>query len=73
MNFAEDSEVKYIGQLPSYYANGVAYTDVKVFENLIAAHTNLPRKLYFARGVGIIRKELFNGQNWELRRYHINR
>jgi hypothetical protein len=73
MDFADNSAVKYVGLFPSYYANGIKYEDVKAFENLIATDPNLPRKIYYARNIGAIRKELFNGQVWEIKRYHINR
>jgi hypothetical protein len=73
LDYAEDSKVKYIGVLSGYYVNGVQYSDVKVFENFIAADVNLSRKIYYVKGIGVIRKELFNGQEWDLKRYHINK
>jgi hypothetical protein len=48
------------------------FKKVKVFKNLQQEAPDLPEKIYHARNVGVIRRELFNGQVWNLIRYHIN-
>lgn len=47
---------------------GVTYNNIKVFEAVKASGTDqrLPRVIYYAPNVGIIKKELYNGQVWDL-------
>jgi hypothetical protein len=49
------------------------YTQVRVYTILQQLTNSQCRKAYYAKNVGVIRKELFNGQVWELERYFINR
>lgn len=52
--------------------NGQAFGGVKIFENLVTPSNNtLPKVIWYARNLGIIRKELFNGEIWFLDRYNI--
>jgi hypothetical protein len=48
------------------------YKDVIIFENTYNPATYLPRKIFYSKNVGIIRKELYNGQVWNLVRYHVS-
>lgn len=46
-------------------------------EELNGNHTDIldylpPYKAYYARGIGIIRKEMYNGDVWTLEEYFIN-
>jgi hypothetical protein len=70
--FSANNEVKYLEELESFTIDGVNYHNVRVFENLKMEDDRLPQKVYYAKNVGIIRKELFNGQVWNLKRYFIN-
>jgi hypothetical protein len=72
LDFTESMRVKYTETLNTYSVNGHQYNDVKVFESTIIRDALMTRKIYYARGVGVIRKELFNGQVWNLQRYKVN-
>ncbi|MBX9851905.1 MAG: hypothetical protein K2X86_09115 [Cytophagaceae bacterium] len=48
------------------------YYKVKVFEMTGSSDSRLPKKIFHAEKTGIIRKELFNGQIWNLKRHFIN-
>lgn len=73
LDLTDDSQVKYIGEFVSFTAGGIEWKSVRGFENLVQTDDRLPRKIYFAKGIGVVRKELFNGQTWNLERYNINR
>ena len=74
IHFTDDSKLLYALSYPQFEVEGVIYNDVKVFENLIPlSDGRLPHKIYYSRYVGVIRKELYNGQVWNLKRYFINK
>ncbi len=60
----------------AYYStmmlNSKEYEKVKVFQNKGQIHDRQVRKVYFSRWVGIIRKEMFDGKVWNLKRHHVN-
>jgi hypothetical protein len=59
--------ITYKAFYPAYTIEGKEYKDVKVFEvNISRADKRLPRRTYYAKNVGIIRRELWNGQVWNL-------
>ena len=72
LDFSEISMVTYLGEIETYAIGSSLYINVRVFENLIEVDGRLPRKIYYAPNIGIIRKELFNGQVWNLKRYYVN-
>jgi len=41
--------------------------------NKIKSYDTQPQTIYYAKNIGVIKKELFNGQVWELKRYFINK
>jgi hypothetical protein len=52
---------------PSYTLEGKNYKDVKVFKRKRSGiDVRLPRRTFYAKNVGIIRRELWNGQVWNL-------
>ena len=59
----------------AYYStlilNSKEYKRVKAFQNKNQIHNRQVRKVYFSRGVGIIRKEMFDGKVWNLKRHFI--
>jgi hypothetical protein len=67
------SKILYKDSLAAFTVNSVSYPQVKVFENLIKNYDRQPRVIHYAKNVGVIRKELFNGQIWELQRYFIKK
>jgi hypothetical protein len=74
MHSAHDSELLYSQHISQLEVEGVAYDDIKVFENLNEIQNiRVIYKVYHARHVGVIRKELYNGQVWNLKRYFINK
>ncbi|MBX9851906.1 MAG: hypothetical protein K2X86_09120 [Cytophagaceae bacterium] len=48
------------------------YYKVKMFEMTGSLDNRLPKKIFHSEKTGIIRKELFNGQIWNLKRHFIN-
>ena len=70
--FTQSSKTQYVAEMESYFISDAEYKNVRIFENLLQNDDRLPQKIYYAEGVGIIRKELFNGQNWNLERHFIN-
>jgi len=73
LDFSDDSQVKYTGELNSFVVGGIEYQNVRIFENRVLTDDRLPERIYYAKGIGVIRKELFNGQIWNLERHLINR
>jgi hypothetical protein len=47
------------------------FYQVKIFTNL-QQFINQSKKVYYANHIGLVRKELFNGQVWNLVRYHVS-
>ena len=48
------------------------YTEVKKFSKTKHTYNLIPEVTYYAPNVGLIRKELFNGDVWNLKEYYIN-
>jgi hypothetical protein len=52
--------------------DSIPYTNVKIFQNLVApSNTKLPKELWYVKNVGVVRKELFNGEVWNLVKYTV--
>ena len=49
-----------------------AYLAVKKFENLNQKGQFQPKFIWYAKNVGIIKKEMFDSTIWKLKSYHIN-
>jgi len=67
--------VTYKKLMPSLTVDSNVFTSVKVFEHnklLNGSPNTLTRRVFVAPNVGIIRRELFNGEVWELQKYFIN-
>ena len=63
--------LKYINFYDTLNINGNNFYEIRVFENL-KQYNNQPKKFYYARNVGLIKIELFDGTIWELKKYFIN-
>jgi hypothetical protein len=63
---------KYSDSLANYTIEGKTYPSVKVFDMLDQGYPATPAKVYFAKNVGIIRKELWNGQVWNLIKHQVS-
>jgi hypothetical protein len=52
---------------------GRVYTSVRVFECNVPPNNTakLPKVVYYAKNVGVIQKELFNGEVWRLMNYSV--
>ena len=48
------------------------FTKVKKFSKTRHTYNLIPEVTYYAPNVGLIRKELFNGDVWNLKEYFIN-
>jgi hypothetical protein len=74
LNSSGGSILKYEARFDSIIINNKKYYEVKIFENIVPSgfQTDGERKLFYSKKIGIIRKELVNGQVWNLLRYHIN-
>ena len=69
-------DVTYTKLMSSMAIGSNVFTDVKVFEqSKLMPHVpnTLTRRIFIAKNVGIIRRELFNGEVWELEKYFINK
>jgi hypothetical protein len=70
--FYPDNVVTYQESLPTYTLEGKIYNEVMVFESRYTGSSvpfddvRLPVKVYFAKHIGIIRKEMKNGDVWNL-------
>lgn len=71
--FYSSHETMYKELLPSIVLNNRTYNNVKVFEVVAGTPSDqrLPRVVYFSPNTGIIKKELFNGQVWNLVRQQV--
>jgi hypothetical protein len=47
------------------------FYSLKCFENNTEKFIYQPHKTYYAKHIGLVRSELFNGQVWNLIRYHV--
>jgi hypothetical protein len=63
---------KYTNYYDSYEIEGKTYQAVKVFEGFFSQDARLPRKTYYAKNIGVIRKELWNGQVWNPVEYSVS-
>ena len=70
--YAEDFQIKYESFYETLDIQSVAHKDVKVFHHNIQYFPYQSQRVFFARNVGIIKRELFNGEVWELKRYYVN-
>jgi hypothetical protein len=52
-------------------SSGAVYYDIYKIENSDSYYYNWIKTEYYARNVGVIRRELFNGAVWELTNYYI--
>jgi hypothetical protein len=67
------SITKYVAYYPSYQIEGKTYQEVMVFECNVASVENpsyvdvrVPYKVYFAKNIGAIRREMKSGEIWNL-------
>ena len=67
-----NTRLKYLMEKDSLTLNNKTFEQVKIFKNLTQHYKLEPEKIYYAKNFGIIKSELFNGTNWELKSYHIN-
>lgn len=52
--------------------DSIPYNNIKIFQNLAnPTNSKLPKELWYVKNVGVVRKELFNGEIWFLLRYNI--
>jgi hypothetical protein len=49
------------------------FNKVKIFEVVGGQDTRLPKRIFYSKNIGVIRRELYNGQVWNLKRYFINK
>lgn len=66
-------ETEYKQQVATLIVNGITYNNVKIFEALKASSNDqrLPKVICFAPKIGIVRKELYNGQVWNLVKHQV--
>jgi hypothetical protein len=52
--------------------DSIPFTNVKIYQNLVApSNLKLPKELWYVKNVGVVRKELFNGEIWNLVKYNV--
>jgi hypothetical protein len=74
LNSSECSILKHESNLDSMVINTQKYYNIKVFTNIFFPNPPYAeeKRIFHSRKVGVIRRELNNGQVWNLIRYHIN-
>ncbi len=63
---------KYSDSLATYAVEGKSFNSVKVFNMLEAGFPEAPKKMFFAKNIGIVRKEFWGGQVWNLVNYQVS-
>ncbi|MFN3403309.1 MAG: hypothetical protein ACK40G_04385 [Cytophagaceae bacterium] len=71
LDLCESMIVRYNNFHDSLLVSRKYYYQVKEFEILIYQGGILPRKVFYAPNIGIIRKENFDGSIWNLKRYNV--
>lgn len=68
LSLYDNMETEYREFHNSITLNGITYNNVKVFEifSRVPIDQRLPRVIHYAKNIGIVRKELWNGQVWNL-------
>ncbi len=64
---------KYEALYDTLSVNKVVYNQVRVYTILKQSFDKQTKRVYYAKNVGVIKKELFNGEVWELKKYFINK
>lgn len=72
IKYTSDFAIQYESFYTSLKIEDDTYQNVKVFHHNINYFSYQSERIYFAENIGIIKRELFNGQTWQLKRYHIN-
>lgn len=68
----EASYTLYVEKRDSIEFNKLKFYEVKIFENKMQIYSDQPFKTYYAKHVGLVRTELFDGQVWNLVRYKVS-
>jgi hypothetical protein len=67
---ASNSDIKFI-EIRDSINYEKKFVNVKIFQNQIQEFSYQASKVFYSKHVGLLRKELFNGQVWNLIRYHV--
>jgi hypothetical protein len=51
--------------------NSILYTNIYVMANKSSVYNNKIKTEYYCKNVGVIKRELFNGEIWEIENYYI--
>lgn len=70
--YAEDWAITLESESQSMKVAGVTYASVKVFKHNVMVFPNQSERVYFSKDVGIVKRELFNGEVWQLKTHFIN-
>jgi hypothetical protein len=68
----EFDNLTYVNYYDSIKISSSWFKAAKCFSNMDSSFPYNPKKIYLSQHIGIIRKELFNGQIWDLIRYHVS-
>jgi hypothetical protein len=69
--FYHDGNLIYLKFNDIITIGNTSYSNVKIFELIKESYPLQIKKIFHAKHKGVIRKELFNGQVWNLIRYHV--
>jgi hypothetical protein len=74
LGYSETSTLKYDSNSDSTVINNKKYYRIMKFSNLFSSNPPYAeeKRIFYSSKIGIIRRELRNGQVWNLIRYHIN-
>jgi hypothetical protein len=73
VRYTENYSLEYEHFYDGFKVGGKVYHEVKVFHHPFNFFQGQSERIFFAKNVGIIRRELFNGEIWELKRHVINK
>jgi hypothetical protein len=71
-NYAEDFAIEYEQHFETLSTADQDFENVKVFKHNVQYFQDQSQRIYFSKNVGIVIREMFNGEVWTLKRYHIN-
>ncbi|MBL4715622.1 MAG: hypothetical protein JKX95_03225, partial [Bacteroidia bacterium] len=66
-----DDKLIYGSYEDSVIVNGNTFTKTKVFKFTENYIQDYPQKIYYSSNIGIIKKEMYDGTIWELKKYSV--
>lgn len=71
LNPIENSKIRFFNKLDSLTLNNKTYFNVKIFQNKTQTSAQTIKFIWYAKNIGIIKKEMFDGKVWLLKDYNV--